>query len=134
MEKRIQSPLGKHLLIEFYECDPEVLNNESLVSGLLCDAVDRAKGTIIGKLFHQFSPQGVTGVVVISESHLAIHTWPEHGYAAVDFFSCNLEMNFEVAALHLREGFRSKRMKERHLARGDELKVRECPNLSPSVY
>ncbi len=51
-------------------------------------AAEAAEATVVGTVFHPFSPQGISGVVVIEESHLSIHTWPEHGYAAVDFFTC----------------------------------------------
>ncbi len=54
----------------------------------MLDAAEETGATVIGEIFHQFSPQGVTGVVAIAESHLCIHTWPEYGYAAVDIFTC----------------------------------------------
>lgn len=54
----------------------------------MLNAAEETGATIIGEIFHQFSPQGVTGVVAIAESHLCIHTWPEYGYAAVDIFTC----------------------------------------------
>lgn len=51
-------------------------------------AAEETGATVIGEIFHQFSPQGVTGVIAIAESHLCVHTWPEHSYAAVDIFTC----------------------------------------------
>lgn len=86
-------PLGQHSLFDFYGCDAERLaHTESLRTALLA-AVRRAGGTIVTESFHTFSPQGVSGVIVISESHVTIHTWPEHGYAAVDVFSCGVSLN-----------------------------------------
>jgi S-adenosylmethionine decarboxylase proenzyme len=67
-----------------------------------------AKATIIGSHFHQFSPFGISGVVVIAESHLAIHTWPEHGYAAVDIFTCGETLQPEVAAQYLVDKFQAR--------------------------
>jgi S-adenosylmethionine decarboxylase len=80
--------LGKHLLLELKDCDREVLNDLSFLKGLLLAAASEAGATVLGESFHQFNPHGVSGVVIITESHLFIHTWPEHGYAAVDIFTC----------------------------------------------
>jgi S-adenosylmethionine decarboxylase len=80
--------LGRQVLVEFYRCDKVVLEDESAIRGALLESVRRSGATIVTDTFHRFSPHGVSGVVVISESHVAIHTWPEHGYAAVDIFTC----------------------------------------------
>ena len=80
--------LGKHLLLELKDCDREVLNDLDFLKGTLLAAADECGATVLGESFHQFNPHGVSGVVVIAESHLFIHTWPEFGYAAVDIFTC----------------------------------------------
>lgn len=80
--------LGRHLLVEYFGCDPEVLNDEARIRTLMRDAAKAAGATEVAVVFHRFSPQGVSGVVVVEESHLSIHTWPEYGYAAVDFYTC----------------------------------------------
>ena len=80
--------LGKHLLLELKDCDREVLNDLSFLKGVLQTAASESGATVLGESFHQFKPQGVSGVVIIAESHLFIHTWPECGYAAVDIFTC----------------------------------------------
>ncbi len=80
--------LGKHLLLELKDCDKEVLNDVAFLRGTLLAAAVEAGATVLGESFHQFSPQGVSGVVVIAESHLFIHTWPEYGYVAADIFTC----------------------------------------------
>jgi len=80
--------LGKHLLLELKGCDKEVLNDLSFLRGILLAAAGEAGATVLGESFHKFNPQGVSGVVIIAESHLFIHTWPEYGYAAVDIFTC----------------------------------------------
>ncbi len=80
--------LGRHLLLELKDCEREVLNDLSFLKGVLSAAASKAGATVLGESFHQFNPQGVSGVVVIAESHLFIHTWPEYGYAAVDIFTC----------------------------------------------
>lgn len=80
--------LGRHILAEVYGCEPGILNDIEMVEKIMVDAALHAGAEIRQVAFHKFSPQGISGVVVISESHLAIHTWPELGYAAVDVFTC----------------------------------------------
>ena len=90
--------LGKHLLLELKDCDKEVLNDVSFLRDVLPEAASEAGATVLGESFHQFSPHGVSGVVIIAESHLFIHTWPELGYAAVDIFTCGDTVQPEKAA------------------------------------
>jgi len=80
--------LGKHLLLELKGCEKEVLNDIGFLREALLAAAGEAGATVLGESFHQFNPQGVSGVVIIAESHLVIHTWPEYGYAAADIFTC----------------------------------------------
>lgn len=79
---------GQHLLVEYHDCARDLLNDVAAVENLMLEAARAAKATVVGTVFHPFQPHGVSGVVVIAESHLSIHTWPEYGYAAVDFFTC----------------------------------------------
>jgi S-adenosylmethionine decarboxylase len=94
---------GRHLLAEYSGCDADVLNDLERVETLMKRAAEASGTTIVATVFHPFTPQGVSGVVVVEESHLSIHTWPEHGYAAVDFFTCG-EGDPELAHAVLREG------------------------------
>ena len=87
--------LGLHILMEFHECEPQRLDDLTLLKTTMSEAAIASGATIIKSVFHQFSPQGVTGVVVVAESHLAIHTWPERNYAAVDYFTCNENMDYK---------------------------------------
>ena len=80
--------LGRHILLELRSCNPEKLDDLPFLRHTLLAAAEETGATVVGQIFHQFSPQGVTGVVAIAESHLCIHTWPEHRYAAVDIFTC----------------------------------------------
>lgn len=80
--------LGTQLVLELRNCNPRLLNDLPYIRNALLEAAEKTGATIIGQSFHQFSPQGVTGVVAIAESHLCIHTWPEFCYAAVDIFTC----------------------------------------------
>jgi S-adenosylmethionine decarboxylase proenzyme len=80
--------LGRHVLLELRDCDAAKLDDLPFLRHTMLNAAEETGATIIGEIFHQFAPQGVTGVVAIAESHLCIHTWPEFGYAAVDIFTC----------------------------------------------
>ena len=80
--------LGRHLLLEYFGCDPLILDDQAQIEKCMMDAAQAAHTTPLQSVFHRFSPQGVTGVIVIAESHLSIHTWPELGYASVDFYTC----------------------------------------------
>jgi S-adenosylmethionine decarboxylase proenzyme len=110
--------LGVHILMEFEECSSDVLNDLQLLEKEMNQAALVSKATIIKSVFHQFSPQGVTGVVVVAESHLAIHTWPEYGYAAVDFFTCNLTMDYQKTYAYLAEVLDSKKHHFESVKRG----------------
>ena len=93
----IDNVVGLHVLMEFNECSAEILDTESNIETAMLQAAEISGAKIIKSVFHKFAPQGVTGVVVIAESHLSIHTWPEYRYAAVDFFTCNPQMDYLAA-------------------------------------
>ena len=80
--------LGRHILLELRDCNAEKLNDLPFLRDTMLNAAVETGATVIGQIFHQFSPQGVTGVIAIAESHLCVHTWPEYSYAAVDIFTC----------------------------------------------
>ncbi len=90
--------LGRHLLLELRECNVAVLDDLKYLENALVSAAIESGATVLDKSFHQFAPQGVSGVVLIAESHLSLHTWPEHAYAAVDIFTCGTTVKIEVAA------------------------------------
>ncbi|GMT47874.1 MAG: S-adenosylmethionine decarboxylase proenzyme [bacterium] len=100
--------LGTHLLVELKDCNHEILKDLKAVSEAMVSAAKQAKATIVDVSFHEFSPFGISGMVVIAESHLSIHTWPEYGYAAVDIFTCGDIIKPEIAVQYLIEQFESK--------------------------
>lgn len=108
---------GRHILVEYFGCNGKTLNDERQVETLLVSAAIAAKATVVGRVFHRFSPQGVSGVVVVEESHLSIHTWPEYGYAAVDFFTCG-ECTPERAHDVLTKGLEARHTEVMFLMRG----------------
>lgn len=85
--------LGKHLLIELYGCDAKLLSDTRAIEKILVDGTKHCGATIIDVIFHSFNPYGVSGVIVIAESHLAIHTWPEYGFASLDIYTCGETIN-----------------------------------------
>jgi S-adenosylmethionine decarboxylase len=101
-----------------FDCSPAVLNGVETVKRGLVEAAIRADAAIVAMTFHQFNPAGISGVVVISKSHLSVHTWPEHRYAAVDIFSCGEGLRPEAAVQHLVERFGAGRVSVVELQRG----------------
>ncbi|AXR62739.1 S-adenosylmethionine decarboxylase proenzyme [Leptospira mayottensis] len=110
--------MGKHVIAEFYDCDYEIINNHELVEDIMLKSVDLSGATTIKSVFHRFSPYGVSGVVVVSESHFAIHTWPEYGYCAVDVFTCGDLIDNQAALDYLKEKFGSKNISVVEMKRG----------------
>lgn len=110
--------LGRHVLAEVYGCRFEVLNDIKKVEDIMVNAALEAGAEVREFVFHKFSPQGVSGVVVISESHLAIHTWPELGYAALDVFTCGDKVNPWDACNYVAEMFSAANMKASEVKRG----------------
>ena len=84
----ITATIGKHCILELYDCSRSKLNDEAFLRSTITAAVQRAGATLLQLITHHFEPQGVTGLALLAESHLSIHTWPESGYAAVDVFTC----------------------------------------------
>ncbi len=111
--------LGRHLLVEFYDCNPTVLDDVAGIETHMNDAALACGATIVQSTFHRFEPWGVSGVVVISESHLAIHTWPEYGYASVDLFTCGDEIDPMSAYEHLRVMLEAQEAEIQMLQRGN---------------
>ena len=82
------APVGKHCILELYSCSSRKLDDEAFLRSTITNAVQQAGATLLQLISHRFDPQGVTGLALLAESHLSIHTWPESGYAAVDVFTC----------------------------------------------
>ncbi len=113
----MSTALGNHILVEFMNCEPHIMNDVAAIERDMVAAAQNAGATVINSTFHHFSPYGVSGVVVIQESHLAIHTWPEYGYAAVDLFTCG-EMNAWTSFDFLKEAFGAKSYSAIEMKRG----------------
>src|SRR5437899_11427446 len=108
----------RQLLLELIDCDSQSINNLEAVKSSLIEAAKRAQATIVDVVFHEFNPFGISGVVVIAESHLSIHTWPEYRYATVDVFSCGEVLQPELAVNSLVDQFGAQRASGVEMQRG----------------
>jgi S-adenosylmethionine decarboxylase len=115
--------LGSHLLVELYGCSSEALQKESYVGEVMRAAAHESKATVVEQSFHEFKPYGVSGAVIIQESHYTIHTWPEHRYAAVDLFYCGGTVLVHRAIEVLNERFQPERIKFLIVRRGIQSEV-----------
>lgn len=115
--------LGIHIIAELYGCNPALLDNEKFILDALIKAAKNTKVTIIDHISQKFEPQGVSAVVIISESHVAIHTWPEFSYAALDFYTCGQE-DPEPAVREIAESFKAKDITIFRTERGNIEKIK----------
>lgn len=95
--------MGRHVISELWGCDTEKLNNMEFIEKVFVNAALKAGAEVREVAFHKFAPQGVSGVVIISESHLTIHSFPEHGYASIDVYTCGPIIDPNVAATFIAE-------------------------------
>ena len=121
--------LGQHVIIELWGCNNSSINDAEKVRTAMVNAVHAANATLLSLNVHTFSPHGVTGVAVLSESHLSVHTWPEYGYAAADVFTCGDTTQPREAAEVLRRAFGSTRCDVKELTRG----VFPTPSATPRL-
>lgn len=110
--------LGKQILVEFYDCESNSINDVEYIENSMLTAAQKAHATIISHNFHKFSPYGVSGMVVIAESHISIHTWPEYNYAAVDIFTCGDTIDPWAIQETLKEAFDSQNVSSMEMKRG----------------
>jgi len=110
--------LGKHLLVELNDCDRELLNDLETIRDIMLAAAIGCGATVLGESFHRFSPHGISGVIIIAESHLTIHTWPEYGYAAADVFTCGTTVQPEKAVDIITERFKPRNYSVMQMFRG----------------
>ena len=111
--------LGQQVALDLHDCGTDRLDDLDWVRETLMEAARQAGATIVEAVFHKFSPWGISGVVVISESHLAIHIWPEYQYAAIDIFTCGSATQLEIACEYLVRCFQSAKPATRKFQRGE---------------
>jgi S-adenosylmethionine decarboxylase len=111
--------LGYQTTIDFYNCKNPEINSCKFIEDVLLEASKIIGLTVVNTTIHEFSPIGVSGVIVIEESHIAIHTWPEHNYVAIDFFTCNKSFNLTEGISWLKEQFQADHFTSEELTRGN---------------
>ena len=109
--------VGRHLLGNLYGCSADLLKNVDVVKEIMYKTVREAGFNAVGDVFHQYEPFGVTGVILISDSHFSIHTWPEHNFIAVDIFTCSKEGNPELGLEILCRYFKPERVEKQIIDR-----------------
>lgn len=124
--------LGRHLIAEFSDCNSKTLDNLELLEQYLEEAVRLSGATIVRSVFHRYNPQGVSGVVVIAESHLSVHTWPEYAYAAVDFFACGESVDPYQALNYIKNKLGSQSTQVNEIKRGLPSQTDEIIDHKPS--
>jgi S-adenosylmethionine decarboxylase len=105
MARKIHRAIGHHYIVEASGCDPEIIKSVDKVQQILVKAAEIAEAQVWSISVNRFPPQGVSGVIVISESHISTHTWPEYGYAALDFYTCGSSGDPEKAVFYAVEAF-----------------------------
>lgn len=123
--------------MELYDCDRQILDDVERIDRIVVEAARAANATVVSQVGHQFAPYGVSAIVAIGESHLAVHTWPEHGYCAADIFTCGEHTDNEAAFEVLRRAFRARDCAAMEVTRGLRERVGETvpvarPYQSPS--
>ena len=109
--------IGRHCILELYQCDHAKLNDEAFIRTTITSSAKIAGATLINLVTHSFKPQGVTGLALLAESHISIHTWPEIGYAAIDVFTCGNHTMPEKACKILFKDFLAKNFSFKNIAR-----------------
>jgi len=110
--------LGRHVIAELWDCNISTLNKIELIKQIFVDAALEAGAEIREVVFHQFAPYGISGVVIISESHLTIHSFPEKGYASVDVYTCGEKVDPTIAVNYIIEALKAKTSEILEIPRG----------------
>lgn len=122
-----------HIVAELYGCDAEKLSSVDYVTDVMLESARLSHCTIITQSFHHFSPYGVSGAIIIAESHLAIHTWPEYQYAALDIFTCGHTIQPAVALFYLKEAFNATNISSTELRRGQAAMINSLAPLKVKI-
>ncbi len=118
MSETSRTDFGKHYLVDLLDCDPAVLDFVDTVKPRVLEAVRACGATMLAHFSHQFEPHGVSVVVMIAESHIAIHSWPEDAFVALDIFTCGETMKLQVAVDELARSFGAGRVEVEIVTRG----------------
>lgn len=121
--KGFEKSLGLHVILEFYDCDTKILNNLKKLEDGLSKSAEYSGATIVSSNFHQYLPIGISGVIILKESHLAVHTWPEYNFAAIDLFTCHDSVDFDIIQKSISDLLKSSRFETKFIDRGLRKKI-----------
>ncbi|HEY9610106.1 adenosylmethionine decarboxylase [Allocoleopsis sp.] len=125
--------VGTHLVVDAWGAPEDLLNDPEGIRRAIMDAIEAGEATLIDLCVHQFSPHGVTATATLAESHIAIHTWPEHGYFAADLFFCGRGKPAEAMKL-LETALKAKEVRTREIPRGFDKAVQSNGRLEDFAY
>jgi S-adenosylmethionine decarboxylase len=118
MAKKKHSCIGHHYIVEASGCDPKIISSVEKVQQILVKAAETAGAQVWSVSVNRFPPNGVSGVIVISESHISTHTWPEFGYGALNFYTCGKAIDSKKAVFYAVEEFGAKTCHITEITRG----------------
>lgn len=110
--------MGRHVIAELWDCNIDILNNMSQIEQVFVDAALKAGAEVREVAFHKFAPHGVSGVVIIAESHLTVHSFPEHGYASIDVYTCSNTIDPNIAVDYIIQALEAKTFEHVEVKRG----------------
>ena len=110
--------LGTHVLCDFYDCSPEKISDNEAIEQVIIRAINESGACIVEPKLYYFEPYGLTGVVIITESHFSIHTWPEYKYVAIDYFTCSNKIEIDKTIEILKEYFEPDKVELKEIKRG----------------
>ncbi len=128
-DSKIQKCLGNHIILDIYECDSKLLNDVDVMRKILVETTQEIGAKVVSEGYKKFSPVGISAFVIITESHISVHTWPEHRYAAVDIFSCN-KIVAEDVLTSIMDKFKAKSISMYSLQRGKLLESSDSTKLT----
>lgn len=110
--------IGHQVLIDIYECDYERMENMEYIQDMMFELAKILKTNIRKIAFEKFNPYGISGVLIISESHITIHTWPEYRYVGIDIFTCSKKVEYNSAIDFLLKKLDTKKYEIKEIQRG----------------
>lgn len=120
--------IGRHAIADLYNCNSLNLDNLDYIKNLILQSAKEANLTVVNSVFHKFNPIGISGVLILSESHLTIHTWPEYNYVAIDVFTCGKKINPTEACEIIAKKFNASVYSINELERGSEYAISRIGN------
>lgn len=113
--------IGHQLLIDLFECNVDLIKSTETIESAIRKLADKINAKVLRIYVHEFIPHGHSCIAQITTSHIALHTWPEHQFVAIDIFSCNSQINVDASVSLARDLFGSGRVVYQEILRGSEL-------------